>query len=156
MDQPDVVANAAVRGGQLNSKTYFSLFLFAPENIWSCETSSVVPSRVSLLILHTQAEYSAHSRYSSRFPRRRPSRPSTAIIHYRGSVPSLSGRVIAYRWRSLPRVRRHRANHRSSITVTGLRPSFPKSTYGTAVDMCDTEMIGIECISLLVLNNAVL
>ena len=27
-----------------------------------------------------------------------------------GSVPSLSGHVIAYRWRSLPRVRRHRAS----------------------------------------------
>ena len=27
-----------------------------------------------------------------------------------GSVPSLSGRAIAYRWRSLPRVRRHRAS----------------------------------------------
>ena len=27
-----------------------------------------------------------------------------------GSVPSLSGHVVAYRWCSLPRVRRHRAN----------------------------------------------
>ena len=27
-----------------------------------------------------------------------------------GSVPSLSGPAIAYRWRSLPRVRRHRAS----------------------------------------------
>ena len=27
-----------------------------------------------------------------------------------GSVPSFSGHAIAYRWRSLPRVRRHRAN----------------------------------------------
>ena len=27
-----------------------------------------------------------------------------------GSVPSLSGHAIAYRWRSLPRVRRHRAS----------------------------------------------
>ena len=27
-----------------------------------------------------------------------------------GSVPSLSGHRIAYRWRSLPRVRRHRAS----------------------------------------------
>ena len=27
-----------------------------------------------------------------------------------GSVPSLSGLAIAYRWRSLPRVRRHRAS----------------------------------------------
>ena len=27
-----------------------------------------------------------------------------------GSVPSLSGHALAYRWRSLPRVRRHRAS----------------------------------------------
>ena len=27
-----------------------------------------------------------------------------------GSVPSLSGHTVAYRWRSLPRVRRHRAS----------------------------------------------
>ena len=27
-----------------------------------------------------------------------------------GSVPSLSGHAIVYRWRSLPRVRRHRAS----------------------------------------------
>ena len=32
----------------------------------------------------------------------------TAIRH--GPVPSLSDHVIAYRWRSLPRVRRHRAS----------------------------------------------
>ena len=31
--------------------------------------------------------------------------PSTAI----GSAPSLSGHAISYRWRSMPRVRRHRA-----------------------------------------------
>ena len=36
-----------------------------------------------------------------------------------GSVPSLSGHAIAYRWRSLPRVRRHRASkpHGSSERV---------------------------------------
>ena len=27
-----------------------------------------------------------------------------------GSVPTLSGHAVAYRWRSLPRVRRHRAS----------------------------------------------
>ena len=36
-----------------------------------------------------------------------------------GSVPSVSGHVIAHRWRSLPRVRRHRASkpQRSSERV---------------------------------------
>ena len=40
--------------------------------IWSSETGSVVPSRVSLLISILQAESSACLRDSSRVPRRRP------------------------------------------------------------------------------------
>ena len=57
--------------------------------------------------LHTQTESGAYLRDSSRVPRRRPfMKPPHAI----GSVPSLSGHAIAYRWRSLPRVRRHRAS----------------------------------------------
>ena len=56
--------------------------------------------------LHTQAESGAYLRDSSRVPRRRPfMKPPYAI----GPVPSLSNHAIAYRWRSLPRVRRHRA-----------------------------------------------
>ena len=56
--------------------------------------------------LHTQADYVACLRDSSRLPRRRPiMKPPNAI----GSVPSLSGHANVYRWRSLPRVRRHRA-----------------------------------------------
>ena len=78
--------------------------------IWSRETGSAVPSRVSLFILHTQAESGAYLlRDSSRVPRRRPFiyiKPPYAI----GSVPSLSGHTIAYRWRSLPGVRRHMAS----------------------------------------------
>ena len=52
--------------------------------IWSRETGSAVPSRVSLL--HTRAESGAYSRDSSRVPRRRPFiylKPPEAI----GSVP---------------------------------------------------------------------
>ena len=57
---------------------------------------------------HTSAESGAYLRDSSRVPRRRPLnyfKPPYVV----GSVPSLSGHAIAYRWRSLPRVRRHRA-----------------------------------------------
>ena len=66
--------------------------------IWSRETGSVVPSRVSLLISilrlnPTDFRDSVH-------------KPTYAI----GSVPSLSGYAITYRWRSLPRVRRHRTS----------------------------------------------
>ena len=57
--------------------------------------------------LHTQAESGAYLRDSSGVPRRRPLMKLSYAI---GSVPSLSGRAIAYRWRSLPRVRRHRAS----------------------------------------------
>ena len=48
--------------------------------IWSRETGSAVPSRVSLLILHTQAESGVYSRDSSRCPRQHPF-IFTAILH---------------------------------------------------------------------------
>ena len=41
--------------------------------------------------------------------------PSTAI----GSVPSLAGHANAYRWRSLPRVRPHRASSRQGSSSEG-------------------------------------
>ena len=57
--------------------------------------------------LHTQAESSAYLRDYSRVPRRRLFMRWPYAI---GSAPSLSGHAIAYRWRSLPRVRRHRTS----------------------------------------------
>ena len=79
-----------------------------PENLVSRDGfRSPVPRQPAHL--HTQAESGAHLRDSSRAPRRRPFiyfKPPYAI----GSVPSLSGHAIAYRWRSLPRVRGHRAS----------------------------------------------
>ena len=58
--------------------------------------------------LHTQTESGAYLRDFYRVRRRRLNiylKPPYAI----GSVPSLSGHAVAYRWRSLPRIRRHRA-----------------------------------------------
>ena len=79
-----------------------------PENLVSRDGfSRPVPRQPAHL--HTQVESGAYLRDSSRVPRRRPFiyfKPPYAI----GSVPSLSGHAIAYRWRSLPRVRRHRAS----------------------------------------------
>ena len=77
-----------------------------PENLVSRDGfSRPVPRQPAHL--HTQAESGAYLRDSSRVPRRRPfMKPPYAI----GPVPSLSGHAIAYRWRSLPRVRRHRAS----------------------------------------------
>ena len=106
MNQPRKVANPA--RGQLNRENEYSLFAFAPENLVSQDgPGSTVPRQP--VHLHTQAEYGAYLRDSSRVPRRRP------FIYFKsphaiGSVPSLSGHAIAYRWRSLPRVCRHRAS----------------------------------------------
>ena len=76
-----------------------------PENLVSRDGfSRPVPRQPAHL--HTQVESGAYLRDSSRVPRRHPfMKPPYAI----GLVPSLSGHAIAYRWRSLPRVRRHRA-----------------------------------------------
>ena len=86
--------------------TYISLSVFAPENLVSRDGfGSPVPLQPAHL--HTQAEPGAYLQDSSRVPRRRPFmylKPPYAI----GSFPSLSGHAIAYRWRSLSRVRRHR------------------------------------------------
>ena len=76
-----------------------------PENLVSRDGFSRPVPRQSAH-LHTQAQSGAYLRDSSQVPRRRPYKPPYAI----GSVPSLSGHVVAYRWRSLPRVRRHRAS----------------------------------------------
>ena len=85
-----------------------SLSAFAPEDLVSREGfGSPVPRQPAHL--YTQAESGAYLRDSSRVPRRRPFiyfKPPTAI----GSVPNFSGHGNAYRWRSLPRVRRHRAS----------------------------------------------
>ena len=78
-----------------------------PENLVSRDGfSRPVPRQPAHL--RTQAESGAYLlRDSSRVPRRRPfMKPPYAI----GSVPSLSRHAIAYRWLSLPRVRRHRAS----------------------------------------------
>ena len=104
MDQPGKVANPA--RGQLNRENNIPLSPCVPENLVSRDGfSRPVPRQPAHL--HTQAESGAYLQDSSRFPRRRPfMKPPYAI----GSVPSLSGHAIAYRWCSLPRVLRHRAS----------------------------------------------
>ena len=75
--------------------------------LWFRETGSAAPFRVGMLIVDIQTESRGCSRDYSRFPRRRLHNiPSTSI----GSVPTLTGDAIAYRWRSLPSVRRYRAS----------------------------------------------
>ena len=74
--------------------------------IWFRETGLAVPSLASLLILYTNAESGAYSRYSSQVPRRPYIFASTT--HHRVS-PEFTGHAVACRLRSLPRVRWHRA-----------------------------------------------
>ena len=104
MDQPGKVANPA--RGQLNRENNIPLSPCVSENLVSRDGfSRPVPRQPAHL--YTQAESGVYLRDSSRVPRRRPFMKSPYAI---GSVPSLSGHAIAYRWRSLPRVRRHRAS----------------------------------------------
>ena len=104
MDQPGKVANPA--RGQLNKENEYSLSPCVPQNLVSRDGfSRPVPRQPAHL--HTQAESGAYLRDSYRVPRRRPFMKTPYAT---GSVPSLSGHAIAYRWRSLPRVRRHGAS----------------------------------------------
>ena len=102
MGQSDMIANPVC--GHLNKQNVFSMSPFAPENL---VTGSAVPSYASSPILPTKAESGAYSWDFSRFSRRLPHIPSTAMA----SIPSYSaGHAITYRWYLLPRVRRHRAS----------------------------------------------
>ena len=96
----------------------FSCPPYVPENSVSRDGfGSPVPRQPAYL--HTQAESGAYLRDSSRVPRRCPFvhlKPPHAI----GSVPSLSDHAIGYRWRSLPRVRRHRASEPQGSSERGL------------------------------------
>ena len=74
---------------------------------WSREAGCGSPVQRQPDYLHTQVESGAYLRDSSRVLRRRPFIYFSAVRH-RGS-PECNGHAIAYRWRSLPRVRRHRA-----------------------------------------------
>ena len=101
---PGMVANPA--RGQLNKGLIFSLCPFAPglaRRVWSSRPLS------ARSFLYTPAESSIWYLLTGFLPLSATASthiPSTAI----GSIPSLSGYAIAYRWCSLPRVRRHRAS----------------------------------------------
>ena len=98
-NQPGKVANPAC--GQLIGETYFPRPCLRLR-VWSRETGLAVLSRVSLLISILGLNLLV-------LPYGIPPEFRGASI-YLESVPSLSGHAIAYRWRSLPRVRRHRAS----------------------------------------------
>ena len=81
-----------------------------------------------------------------------------------GQSRLLSGHAIAYRWRSLPRARRHRASSPQGSSSNGcclfryhhraiyVRLSF-HTHYWYEVDMCDTNIIGDESLNVLYLHT---
>ena len=73
---------------------------------WSRETGSAVPFRVSLLISILKLNLVLTYGIPPEFRGGVHMKPRHVI----GSVPSSSGHAVAYRWRSLPRVRRRRAS----------------------------------------------
>ena len=126
----------------------FTLSPFAPENFVSRDGfGSLIPLQPAPL--YTQAESDAYLWDSSRVPRRRPFiyvKPPHAI----GSVPSISGHANAYRWRPLPRVRRHTARGTGPVYLKVVpngcclgrspwtnkyAPLFPTPTIGYEVGM---------------------
>ena len=87
-----MVANSAC--GQLNRENRSYTCPRSRLRVWSRELCSTAPSRVILLLLHTQAESGAYLRDStshSRFPLRFLLEPPCTI----GLVPSLWGHAIA-------------------------------------------------------------
>ena len=124
--------------------------------IWLRKTGSAVPSRVTLLIIHTQADSGAYSRDFSHFPRRRTfiyinchptsgqfrvhqvTQLRTDGVHCRESagtvpvVPQGSSSNGCYLFRP----------HHGPINV---HLSFPNTHDWYVVDMRDTENICIEC-----------
>ena len=106
MNQPGKVASPA--RGQLNRKNeYFPVRVRSCLRIWSRERGSAVPSRVSLLIsilrLNLVLILTGFLEFRGGAPLFIIYKPPYVI----GPVRSLSRHAIAYRWRSLPRFRRH-------------------------------------------------
>ena len=98
----------------LNWETIFFRCPRSCLKIWSRETGSAVPSRVSPLILHAQDE-------SDWLVLTRGISP--AFRYFMASVPSLLGHAIACtQWRSLSRVRRHRASNPRGSSSKGCCP----------------------------------
>ena len=87
--------------------------------IWSREADLTVPPPVSVLILHIQAKSAATDEIPLDFRGGVRLFISAAIPYAIVPVPSSSGHAIAYRWRSLLRVRRHRASSPQGSSSNG-------------------------------------
>ena len=99
MDQKGMFANPA--RGQLNRENGFSLSSFAPENLFLprrfCRPVPRQPAHSPLGLMNLGLTHRIPSAFRDGV--------HYAVNRYNiGSIPRLSGRANAYRWRSLPRV----------------------------------------------------
>ena len=107
MDQPGMVANPA--RDQLNREKYFFSCPRLRLRIWTRETGLAILSRVSPLIININLVLTYGIRPAFRDG-----------VHVYRHPPS--GHAIAYRRRSRPRVRRHRANSPQGSSSNGCCP----------------------------------
>ena len=89
--------------------------------VWFRETGLAVPSLVSLLIL-SNLNITLNLVLGILPEFRGGVHIFLPAPHTIGSVPSLSGHAVAYRWRSLPRVRWHRASSPQGSSSNGCCP----------------------------------
>ena len=109
MDRQGKAANRA--RGQLNRRKFILPRPHSRLRIWARETGSAVPSRISQLVLHTQVESGAYSRAPLLPPTFRDD------VHLYRQAPL--DHAIVYRWRSPPRVHRHRASSPQGSSSNG-------------------------------------
>ena len=119
MDQPGKVANPS--GGQLNRIGKRNIpYPSSRLRIWSSETGSAVPSRVSLLLLQT-CRLNLVLKQHGIPPNFRGGVRLVLRPYAIQSVPTLSGNnATAYRCRSLPSVRQHRTSSPQGSSNNGL------------------------------------
>ena len=128
MDQPGKVFNPACVELNRENAYFFPLSPFAPENLVYL-ARRVRPSRPApagpfstLRLNHQSSIWCLLTGFLPRFPTaftyiyvQYTVLPSTIV----GSVPGISGHAIASRWRSLPRVHRHRASSPQGSSSNG-------------------------------------
>ena len=123
--------------------------------MWSHDTGSAVPSRVSLVIFHTQAESGADLRDSSRVPWRRPYIHLKTAIRHRVSPELIGARncvPMAFTAESIPahsQTGAALAGHHGPITT------YPLLVRSGHIQSTGLYMVVINCVVFVWLMNTV-